>query len=506
MKYLNNKIILSAAFLITFGLLNNQLFAQVPDEKASFEGDARIKAFVESTRKDYFDAVYSFDNPVPQYVKKQYDKSFYGTDSDLSFALKTDLNDTCFLDLKESLYIRHYNKEDPYSLDYNSNKFNELDHNFRLTFGVAAGTYDYIQLDYINNIYDGGFFESLNYKSNKGRALLAHDFAERTCVAFSGSYEEREYNTDKILNYREGRAGVEVSCLLPVKNEYVQIANSSRGEKSTFERIPTGMTARNAVDYYTTYVRNPRDDDPTAKYVLNQVRGELYIRGFAEIAQRERTRLKNDCDEVTGGFETIYRTEDDIRVRLNEVYSDLDFERESNVNVLHDGFSNYTALTFDYDCTKDFSQSLTYSYEFHKYKRFKDENNKANSVTYESFYCGKNYRTSFLLGAVFREYYTAAPLMPDETERRAAFCCDYDIIDTLTFKFKAEYADLDYHDFEDEMFSNYKRKTWRIALEKGLGECLSFETAFECNTEKHKVFKQNNIEEKTVGVSLIGRF
>lgn len=506
MKHLSKKIFISIVCLITSGLLNNNLFAQERVEKTKFEGDATIKAFVESTRKDYFDAVYSFDNPIPQYVKKQYDKSFYGTDTDLTFALKTDFNETSFLDFKESLYIRHYNKEDPKSLDYYSNKFNEIDHNLRLTFGIAAGIHDYIQLDYINNIYDGGVFESLNYRSNKGRALLAHDFAERTCVAFTGSYEEREYDTDKVMNFREGRAGFEVSCLLPVRNEYVQIANSSRGEKSTFERIPTGMAAKNAVDYYTTYVRNPRDDDPTAKYALNQVRGELYIRGFGEIAQRERIQLKNDCDEVVGGFETIYRTADDMRFRLNEVYTDQDYEKESNINALHDGFSNYTAITVDYDCTKDFSQSLTYSYEFYKYKKFREENNKANSVTYESFYCGKNYRTSFLVGAVFREYYTAAANMPNETERRAAFCCDYDIIESLTFKFKAEYADLDYHDFEDEIFSNYKRKTWRIALEKGLGECFSFETAFESNSEKHKVFGQNNIEEKTVGISLIGRF
>ena len=67
-----------------------------------------------------------------------------------------------------------------------------------------------------------------------------------------------------------------------------------------------------------------------------------------------------------------------------------DYEKESNINALHDGYSNYTSVTVDYDCTKDFSQSLTYSYEFYKYKKFKDENNKANSVTYESFYSGKN--------------------------------------------------------------------------------------------------------------------
>ena len=503
---LNKRILLSFAFTIALGLLHNPIFACDHDNNTKFEGDATIKAFVESTRKDYFDTVYSFNNPVPQYVKKQYDKSFYGTDSDLSFALKTDFNDVSFLDLRESLYIRHYNKEDPKSLDYSSNKNNEIDHNLRLTLGIVAGTYDYIQLDYINNIYDGGMFDCLNYRDNKGKVLFAHDFAERTCLAVTGSYEEREYDNDKVMNYREGRASVEVSCLLPVRNEYVQIANSSRGEKSTFEKVPNGMSTRNAIDYYTTYVRNPRDDDPTAKYVLNQTRGEIYLRGFGEIAQRERTQLKNDCDEVVCGFETIYRTSDDVRCRLNEIYTDQDFEKESNINALHDGFSNYTAVTVDYDCTKDFSQSLTYSFEFYKYKKFSDENNKASSVTYESFYNGKNYRTSVLLGAVRRRYYTAAVNLPNETERRAAFCFDYDIIKSLTFKFRGEYTDLNYHIFEDDIFSNYKRKTWRIALEKGLGESLSFETAYQSNREVHDNFGQNNIEEKTVGVSLIGKF
>ena len=65
---------------------------------------------------------------------------------------------------------------------------------------------------------------------------------------------------------------------------------------------------------------------------------------------------------------------------------------------------------------------------------------------------------------------------------------------------------VNYHDMQDELFSNYKRKTWRIALEKGLGECLSLETAYQNNVEKHKVFNHNDVEEKTVGVSLIGKF
>jgi hypothetical protein len=508
MKIVNKKIIKS--LLIAVCLFSNTPLFCYPccdsNEKTTFEGNATIKAFVESTRKDYFDAVYSFNNPVPVYQRKQYDKSFYGTDSDLNLALKTDFSEVSFFDIRESLYIRHYNREDPRSLDYSSNKFNEIDHNLRLTFGVAAGTYDYFQLDYINNIYDGGVIDSLNYRSNKGRALFAHDFENRTCLAFTGSYEEREYGIDKVLDYREARAGLEVSTLLSEKNEYVQIANSSRGEKSTFEKVPNGMSTRNAIDYYTTYVKNPRDEDPDAKYVLNQTRGELYIRGFGEMAQRDRTRLDIECDEVVGGFETIYRADKNTRVRLNEVYTDQDFDRESYVNFIHDGYSNYTALTVDYDCYENFSQSLTYSYEFYKYKKAFDENNKANSVTYDCFYRGKSYRTSMVLGYVKREYYIADVLKPDETERRAAVCFDYDIIRDLTFKFKAEYADLDYHDFEDEIFSNYKRKTWRIALEKGLGECLSFETAFQSNQEKHDLYGQNNIEEKTVGISLIGKF
>ena len=506
MVNLKKQRLLSLACAISLLVLPTFCFAQETNSNTKFEGDATIKAFVESTRKDYFDTVYSYNSPIPKYVKKQYDKSFYGTDSDLSFALKTDFNDVSFLDFRESVYIRHYNKEDPKSLDYSSNKYNEIDHNLRLTFGIVAGTYDYIQLDYINNIYDGGTFDSLNYRSNKGKALLAHDFADRTCVAITGSYEEREYDTDKVMNYREGRASLEISSLLPVRNEYVQIANSSRGEKSTFEKVPNGMSTRNAIDYYTTYVRNPRDDDPTAKYILNQTRGEIYLRGFAELAQRERTELKNDCDEVVCGFETIYRTSDDVRFRLNEIYTDQDYEKESNINALHDGFSNYTAVTVDYDCTKDFSQSLTYSFEYYKYKKFADEDNKASSITYESFYNGKNYRTSFLLGAVRRQYYNAAVNFPNETERRASFCCDYDIIESLVFKFKGEYADINYHDFEDDIFSNYKRKTWRIALEKGLGESLSFEAAYQSNRETHKNFGRNNIEEKTVGASLIGKF
>lgn len=508
---MTKKIILSLAFMMACSLLSKPIssFGQSctnPEENTSFEGNIYMKAFVESNRKDYFDAVYSYDNPVPRYEKKQYDKSFYGTDSDLFFVLKTDLNDTSFLDFRESLYVRHYNEEDPKSLDYSSNRHNEIDHNFNMTFGLSLGIFDYVQLDYTNNIFDGGFFDSLNYRSNKGRVLVTHDIAERTCLAISGTYEERSYDTDKTLNFKEGRASIEISSLLPGSNEYVQIANSSRGERSTFENTPTGMDTRRAVDYYTTYVKNPRDNDPTAKYILNQTRGELYIRAFSEMSQRERTELKNNCNEIVGGFETIYRTDNNMRVRLNEVYTDQDFDKESNINNLHDGHSNYLALTFDYDCTNNFSQSLTYSNELYKYKKASDENNKANSITYDCYYAEKHYRASFVVGTTKRAYNLASEVTPDETENRVAVCCDYDIIESLVFKFKAEYADIDYHDFEDELFSNYKRKTWRLAIEKDINEALSVEAAFQSNSEKHKKYNQNNIEEKTVGVSVVGKF
>ena len=129
MKKISKKIILTMLFALTFMISSKPLITaaqtQEPDENVSFEGNAHIKAFVESTRKDYFDKVYSYTNPVPRYEKKQYDRSFYGTDSDLDFTLKTDISDVSFLDFKESLYIRHYNREDPMSLDYTSNKYNE---------------------------------------------------------------------------------------------------------------------------------------------------------------------------------------------------------------------------------------------------------------------------------------------------------------------------------------------------------------------------------------------
>lgn len=507
MKTFKRKLILIALLAAAIGGSSHYAcFGHEVEEPTSFEGNLDIKAFVESTRKDYFDTVYSYDSPIPKYEKKEYDKSFYGVDSDLSFTLKTDLSDTSFLDLKEDLYVRHYNEEDPMSLDYSSNKNNELDHNLKLTFGLCAGTYDYIQLSYINNINDGGDFESLNYKSNKGRAFIMHDFDERTCVAFTGSYEERKYDTDKVMNYKEGRFGFEVSSLLPGRYEYVQVPNSIRGEKETFMKVPGAMSARNAINYYTDYRKNPRDDDSTAKYVCNQTRGELYVRGFGEVAQRDRVNLKNDCDEVVGGFETIYKAEDNMRFRLNEVYTKQDFKNESNINNLHDGHSNYIGISVDYDCTKNFSQSLTYSNEIYRYDKASNEDNKANSVSYESFYCGKRYRTGFILGAVIRKFDTPEELKPDETERRVAFSYDYDIIDMLTFKLKAEYADLDYHSFEDDIFSNYKRKTWRVALEKGFTKAFSCEVAFQSNKEDHEVHTQNDIEEKTVGVSLIGRF
>lgn len=506
----NKKIILALLLatgaVVLPGLKPSAAYAYGGDESTRFDGYLDLKAFVESNRKEYFDTIYSYDSPIPTIAKKEYDKSFYGVDSNLNFSLKTDLNDTSFFDIKENLFVRHYNREDPNSLDYSSNRNNELDQNLRLTFGIAAGIDDYLQVDYNNNIADCGEFDSLNYTSNKGRALVLHDFGKRFCAAFTGSYEERKYDTDTDLSYKEGRAGFEFSTLIASRDEYVQIPASTRGEKYTFERVPGAMAARHVIDYYTTYKKNPHDDDPTAKYICNQTRGELYIRGFGELAQRDRVNLDNDCDESVFGLETIYKTTDNMRFRLHDVYLNQDYQRESNVKFLHDGHSNYFAISVDYDCTKNFSQSLTYSNEIYRYDKAAAENNKANSVTYESFYSNKKTRASVIIGAVMRKFDQPSDTMPDETEKRIGFTYDYDIMKTLTFKLKAEYADLDYHDHEDHISSNYKRKTWRVALEKGFCKTVSCEIAYQNNREEHEQFTQNDIEEKTVGLSLIGKF
>ncbi|MDD3147514.1 MAG: hypothetical protein PHD82_09440 [Candidatus Riflebacteria bacterium] len=471
-----------------------------------FEFDYDSRSFVESTRRDWNDYVYSPASTTPTFTSRQYDKNFMGSDSELSFALKSDLNETHYLDIKETLYFRHYNDSELSGRDYASFKYPELDHLLNITWGIAAGDHDYVQFDYFNNVLELPDIESLNYKSHRGRAQMTHEFNMRTGFSLYGAFEEREYENDSNSSFREGRAGFEVASRLPGHHFYVPVAASTRGDREYFANFPGAMSARKAIDYYTSYAVNPRDEDPRARYMRERRRGELFLRAFGDLVSREFNNLDNKYSEVSTGFETAYDAAEDLTLRLRDTYRKIDFDRESAAFFHHDSQTNYLALTLDYYYSANMAQTLTVTDELQKFSQAGSENFRLNALTYEGFFTYGRSRASLVLSALRRRYDEKRLYYPDEDEWRAVLGYDYLITETLRFRMKSEFVDRDYLEFEDYLYSTHSRNAWRIGIEKSFSRSNSLELAYQENNERNDLHTQNNIAEKSVGLSWISHY
>lgn len=495
---------LATLVILLFCALLPAVFAA--DDTFRFKFDYDSRSVVDSTRRDWHDYVYSPTSAVPAFEKRQYDKTFVGGRSDLSLQILGDLNETHFLDIKENLYYRHYNNQEMYSRDYSSFKYRELDHLLNVTWGIAAGDHDYFQFDFRNNILDIPELDSLSYRSNFGSALMTHEFSGRTCFSLLGSYEERQHEKDFDNDFREARAGFEITSLIPGRNRYIPVANSTRGDRNYFASFPGAMAARKAVDYYTDYAVNPRDEDPRARYMKEKTRGDLFLKVFGGMGTRDITRVDNRFNQLNAGFAAAYEIADDMTLRLHDTYKKVDYRRESGAYFQHDYSSNYLALAADYDFSTNMSQTITFSDELQNHPAAPQENFRINALIYEGLYSFGRSRASVTLGGLRRRYDEKRTGYPDEDELRAGVGYDYLITDTIRFRMKSEFINLDYAEFEDYLFSSYNRNTWRIGVEKSLSQSNSLELAFQQNAEKHENFTQNNLEEKSLNLSWLSHF
>lgn len=503
---MNNSRKLNWTMLLLAALLQFVLPSFAADDTFRFDFDYDSRSFVDSTRRDWHEYVYNTATTTPTFEQRQYDKTFMGSSNDIYFALKGDLSETHFLDVKENFYYRHYNDQEPLSRDYSSFRYRELDHLLNVTWGIAAGDHDYFQFDYFNNVFDLPDLKSLSYKSNRGSALMSHEFSGRTCFSLNGSFEEREYDTDIDSDFREGRAGFEIATLLPGRHKYIPVASSARGDKNYFAEFPGAMTAKKAIDYYTDFAVNPRDDDPRARYMREKTRGDTFLRVFGEMSSREQTRLDNKYTEVATGFEAAYEAADDMTLRLRDTYRKTAYDRESLAYFLHDGHANYLALAVDYEYSANMAQTITFSDEMRKFDTSGDENFRINALTYEGFFSYGKSRASLVLSALRRRYDEKRVYYPDEDEWRANLGYDYLITESLRFRMKSEFVDRDYLEFADYLYSTHTRNSWRIGVEKSFSSSNSLELAYQENNENHELNTQNNIEEKTIGLSWVSNF
>lgn len=475
-------------------------------DSVKFEGGFETYSFVESVKKDYFEAVYSPTAYSPDYVAKQYDKSFLSSANDINLKLKIDVNENVFTDFSERIYVRSYNTQDPLGLDYSSYRHDELDHEFNLRMGVNSGEHDYFQLDFFNSALALGDFEVLNYKANKGSAMFSHEFNKNGNLSILGSYEERKYDTDIARNYKESRVLLSFASVVPQKNKYKQVAASTRGSKEYFKTLPDSLKPVRAIEYYTDYEVNPHDSDPGAKYMRRQKSGEVVVKGFGEVAKGDLTELANDYRELIGGFEALYEAAEDMTVRISDTYRRTEYGRESMLNYLYDNSSNYIALTLDHDFSDRAAQSLTFSNERVAHKSAGEEDFRVNAVTYEGFYRFGQSVSSVMLGGARRRFDEVALNYVNENELRYRLGYDFYITESIRLRAKHEYVDSDYLSLETELYSSYKRRMTRAALEKTFTPYTALELAYQQSAEKHSTFTQNNTEEKVVGMSFRANF
>ncbi|MGM0598462.1 MAG: hypothetical protein ACQETH_01480 [Candidatus Rifleibacteriota bacterium] len=460
----------------------------------------------DSTRKDFNELLYDNNASEPRFVAKQYDKSFLNTNSDMFFAVRGDLNETQFLDIKETLGLIHYNEEDYYSRAKNGRKLKELDHELNVTYGIAAGDHDFFQLDYFNNYYDVAEFKEWQIRSNKAAGLFCHEFSQKAILAVTGAYEEREYEFDPVADYKQGTVGFEVAGYIGGKTRFVPVAASARGDRSYFENFPNGLSARKAVDYYTDWTRNPHDTDPGAKYQKIKARGDLFLRLYADAHAQERGNLDNRSSGGGIGLEASYELADNMVFRLNNYYQKKDWKNESRVNFLFDHYANILSLSATWYTNENLQQTFCFTDELVDNNNFSNENHRTNILKYSgSFYADSSW-LFVNAQALRRRFDQNRSFYSDEDEISLSGGWHYNITDQIKFKLRSEYVDADYNNFENLYLASFIRTSWRAGIEKRLSLNHSLEVAYQENSENFENFNGNNISEKSFNFSWLMHF
>lgn len=480
----------------------------VLDAADSFKFESRweSRSSVDTTRKQYADVEYPDLTMTPVTVPKEYDKNFVSSINDLTLTLKGDLSPNQFLDFKEILHFQTYRPEDYDSFSLDSYRYRNLDHLFNLTYGISFGSSDFFQLDYFNNVYQIPIDNLWEYNSNMGKAKFSHRINQYTGLSLEGGYEEREYVNDRTSNYSEGSFVFDLSTFLPEKLRYRPIGNTVRGERSTFEKIPTGMATRKAVDYYTTWTRRPDDGEAEAKYLSDVMRGDLFLDFQADLRTRKRVNIDNGYFQPSGIFKATYDWSDKLKLHLEETYYQRKFDRESDLYYLYDHRSNKVTLGSTYQPDIRFTHILSFSNEYYDHFNRQDQDYLINSALWETFYSYGRSAASLNLKATMTRYGQPRAFYVDNNQFQAVFGYDYPITPKLVFHLKDEWVDTTYDVYEDLYFSSSVRNTWRVALERILSKQQGLEIGYQDKRETHRLFNANDITEKSLFLSWLSHF
>lgn len=462
-----------------------------------FQGTYKSHSTYDASRKDYFDVSYPDNTYIPLSTANSYDKAFMGSVNDLNFSLKGDLSTSQILDFNESLKYQYYKPEDYDSFALDNYKYTFLDHRLNVTYGLSLGKTDAIKLDYINSIYRIPMDPIQEYTSNQGKARFNHRINQDASLAFEGDFEEREYINDKASNYREAALVVDFSQFLPQNVRYRPVANSSRGDRATFEKIPTGVATQKAVDFYTRWTR-PAKADPQEKFLPIVVRGDLYVNLIGDFRVRDRTTLDNSYSQQSGILKARYDASDKLKFQLDETYYQRDYKNESTYYYLFDHSSNRASLSGTYKPDKLFTYVVTGSNEFYDHSAQKQQDYQVNSLTWETYYFLNRNSVSLYLRGSFTRYDQPRLYFPNSDQLQGILGYDYLLTKNFIAHLKDEWIDYRYLDFEDLFYSSYVRNSWKLSFEKILTKTQALELGYQNKRETHDVYTSNNITEKTL--------
>jgi|GEM_PF-1753823 len=498
--FINFVVAIIAAFLFIF-----------PNEAAgtdhfNFDGKFESRTIADSTRKDYANVAYSGLSLTPLAAPNAYDKTFFSTINDLTLTLKGDLSSTQILDVKETLHYASYQPEDFKSYSLDSYKFKNVDHLFDLTYGAAMGTDDYIQLDYLNNIYRTPIDNIWDYTSHKGKGKFSHKINDLSGLNMEGSYEERQFENNSLYNFKEAAMTVDFTTFLPEVISYDPISNSLRGERSTFEKTPTGLSTQKAVNYYTSWAKKPWEDEQQAKYIPRISRGDLYLHLSGDFRTRKRTSIGNGYFQPTITFKSGYDTSDQMTVFFENAYSQRKFEAESSTYYLFNHWSNKATLSTRYRFDRRFTYVVSFSDESYNHVSHKEQDCRVDTGSFETYYAYGHSAASLLLKGILTRYGTPRLYFADSNQVQAVFGYDYPVTKTYIFHFKDEWLDTDYKTYEDLLYSSFVGNTWRVALEKVLSKNQGLEIGYQNRREYHRIFAANAVTEKSLFFSWLSHF
>jgi hypothetical protein len=472
--------------------------AAAPANEYSFDWKYRSSSTIDSTRKDSYALTYDPVTFAPIIQPQAYDKSFFSSTNDLNFALKFDLSESQILDFKETFHYQKFRPEDYTAFALDTYKYSYLDHHFNLTYALSLGQQDAIQLDYVNAIYRVPIDPLNEFVSNTGKARFHHRVNPNTSIGIEGNFEEREFLNDRASNFREGTLIIDFSRFFPQRLHYRPVANSTRGDTSTFTSVPSGLTAKKVVDYYTNWAPSPHNTDPQAKYVPVVVRGDLSFSLIGDFRQRERVTIDNEYQQPAGILKMIYDASDKWKFTLDNTYYQRQYKNESAHYYLFNHTSEKVTLGTTYRPDRKFSHILSYSYENYHHDSYKEHDYDVNTFAWEMFFRQKKNLASLFLKQGLQHYTQPRPYYPNSNQFQAVLAYDYSITPSFLFHIRNEYVDYDYHEYQDLFFSTFQRNTWKVSFEKLLSEQHTLELGYQDKRERHDTYASNDISEKTL--------